>query len=190
MISRQGVSDSAARLRFVATLLILMYAASDVVAQSNALRPLPPPVLSQAPGIRPLGKGRHSYWGIQMYDATLWIVGPRWSESQPHALDIEPNKAVSSDVLISSAVAEMRSLKVGDERKLRAWQAEMKQVIPNLQPRDQVVIFCSDANHTIVYVNDKIVGKVDDPSFCPAVMSVWLHPQTKHQSMRKSLLKQ
>ena len=190
MSARQGVSDFAARLRFVATFLILISAASDVAAQSNAHRPLPPPVLSQAPGIQPLGKGRHTWSGIQMYDATLWIVGPRWSESQPHALDIEPNRAVPSDTLVSNAIAEMRSLKVGDERKLKAWQAEMKQVIPNVKQGDQVVIFCSDANHTIVYLNDKSVGKVDDPSFCPAVMSVWLHPQTKHQSMRKSLLRQ
>jgi hypothetical protein len=39
-------------------------------------------------------------------------------------------------------------------------------------------------------MNDSSVGAIDDPSFCPAVMSVWLHPQTKHQAMRKSLLRQ
>ena len=138
--------------------------------------------------MQPLGKGRHTLWGIPLYEATLWIVGPRWTATQPHALDIEPNRTVPADTLVNSAVAEMRTLKVGDERKLRAWQAEMKQVLPDLQPRDQVVIFCSDANHTFVFLNDKSIGKVDDPSFCPAVMSVWLHPQTKHQSMRKSLL--
>ena len=60
--------------------------------------------------------------------------------------------------------------------------------IPNIQPRDQVVIFCSDTNRTIAYLNDSSTSEVEDPSFCPAVMSVWLHPQTKHQEMRKSLL--
>jgi hypothetical protein len=169
---------------------MLLTSAASVAAQTGGLRPLPPPVLSQAPGMHPFGKGRHSWWGIQMYDATLWIVGPRWSAAQPHALDIEPNRAVPSDTLVSNAIAEMRTLKVGDERRLKAWQAEMKQVIPDVRQGDQVVIFCSDANHTFVYLNDKSTGKVDDPSFCPALMSVWLHPQTKHQSMRKSLLRQ
>ena len=66
----------------------------------------------------------------------------------------------------------------------------MKKVIPNVQQGDQIVIFCSDTNRTLAYLNDSRTGEVDDPSFCPAIMSVWLHPQTKHQAMRKSLLRQ
>ncbi len=179
-----------ASLRFVTILVFLISVGSVVAAQPSGLRPLPAPVVSQAPGIRLFGKGRHTWWGIQMYDATLWIVGPRWSAAQPHALDIEPNRAVSSDILVKNAITEMRDLKVGDERKLRVWQEELKKVIPNVQQGDQVVIFCSDSNQTIAYLNGSRTGQVDDPSFCPAVMSVWLHPQTKHQSMRKSLLGQ
>jgi hypothetical protein len=108
-----------------------------------------------------------------MYDATLWIVGPQWSASGPHALDLEPSRAVSADTLVKNAMGEMRDLKVGDESQLKIWQTEMKKVIPNVRPGD---------------LNDSSTGEVDDQSFCPAVMSVWLHPQTKHQAMRKSLL--
>jgi len=171
-------------------IVVLIFAVSAVAAPPGGHRPLPPQVSSQAPGIHPFGKGRHSWWGIQMYDATLWIVGPQWSAAEPHALDLEPNRAVSADILVKNAIAEMRALKVGDESKLRTWQAEMKKIIPNVQPGDQIVIFCSDTNRTIAYLNDSSTGEVEDPSFCAAVMSVWLHPQTKHQGMRKSLLGQ
>jgi Chalcone isomerase-like len=177
-----------APLRIGTILLILISAVSTVAAQPGRPRPLPPPVVSQAPGIHPLGKGRHSWWGIQMYDATLWIVGPRYSAAAPHALDIEPGRAVSSDTLIKNAISEMRDLKVGDESKLRAWQAEMTKVIPNLRQGDQVVIFCADGNRTLVYLNDSSIGAVDDQTFCPAVMSVWLHPRTKYGALRNSLL--
>ena len=125
-----------------------------------------------------------------MYDATLWVVGPQWSAAAPHALDIEPGRAVPSDTLVTNALAEMRDLKVGDESKLGIWQAEMIKIIPNVQQGDQIVIFCSDTNRTIAYLNDTSTGEVEDPSFCPAVMSVWLHPRTKHPEMRKSLLGQ
>jgi Chalcone isomerase-like len=177
-----------APLLFGALLLILVSAASPVAAQPHGHRPLPQQVVTQVPGMHPLGKGRHSWWGIQMYDATLWIVGPRWSAAAPHALDLEPARAVSSDTLVKNAMSEMRDLKVGDERKLRAWQAEMTKVIPNLRAGDQVVIFCPDTARTLVYLNDSSVGEVDDQTFCPAVMSVWLHPQTKYGALRKSLL--
>jgi hypothetical protein len=171
-------------------LLVLISATSATAAPPGGNRPLPPQVVSAAPGMHPFGKGRHSWWGIQMYDATLWIVGPQWSAAKPHALDIESNRAVSADTMVKNAIAEMRDLKIGDESKLRIWQAEMRKVIPNVQQGDQIVIFCSDTNRTLAYLNDSSVGEVDDPSFCPAVMSVWLHPQTKHQALRKSLLGQ
>src|ERR1700722_20080459 len=171
--------------RLSAMLLVLISATSAIASH----RPLPPPVLSKAPGMHPFGKGRHSWWGIRMYDATLWIVGPQWSAAAPHALDIEPGRAVPSDTLVTNAIAEMRDLKVGDERQLRIWQAELKKLIPNVQQGDQVVIFCSDTNRTLSYLNNSSIGEVDDPSSCPAVMSVWLHPQTKQQAIRRSLLR-
>jgi hypothetical protein len=183
------IPASLASLRLGTILLVLISAASAIAAPPGGHRPLPPQVLSKAPGMHPFGKGRHSWWGVRMYDATLWIVGPQWSAAAPHALDIEPGRAVPSDTLVSNAIAEMRDLKVGDESKLRIWQAEMKKLIPNVRQGDQIVIFCSDTSRTLSYLNNSSIGEVDDPSFCPAVMSVWLHPQTKHQAIRKSLLR-
>jgi Chalcone isomerase-like len=183
-----GISFGAACLRFVIVGLGLMVA-TVAIADPQGPRPLPQLVLAQASGLHPFGKGRHTWWGIAMYDATLWIVGQQWSPTAPHALDLEPSRVVSSDTLVKTAIGEMRDLKVGDASKLKAWQTEMKQVIPNVRPGDQVVIFCPDTNRTLVYLNDSSSGEIDDPSFCPALMSVWLHPQTKHQSVRKSLLR-
>jgi hypothetical protein len=179
------ISTCAAVLRFAAMLLVLMFATFAV-----ASRPLPPQVLSKAPEIHPFGKGRHTWLGIRMYDATLWIVGPQWSAAAPQALDIEPGRAVPADTLVKNAIAEMRSLKVGDERQLRIWEGELRQIIPNVRQGDQIVIFCPDSKRTLAYLNNSSTGSIDDPSFCPAVMSVWLHPQTKHQAIRRSLLRQ
>ena len=103
----------AASIRLATILLVLISA-----AYASASRPLPPPVVSKAPGIHPLGKGRHTWFGVRMYDATLWIVGPQWSAAAPQALDIEPGRDVPADTLIKNAIAEMRDLKVGDEGKL------------------------------------------------------------------------
>jgi hypothetical protein len=176
----------AASLRLVTVLLVLISTTYAIASH----RPLPSQVLSKSPGMRPFGTGRHTLWGIRVYDATLWIVGPQYSADAPHALDIEPGRAVPSDTLVKNAIAEMRDLKVGDERQLAIWQAEMRKLLPNLKQGDQIVIFCPDTKRTLAYVNDSNTGAIDDPSFCPAIMSVWLHPQTKHQAMRKSLLRQ
>ena len=161
-------------------------AASGVCAQSP--KPLPKPVIERAPGIHQLGRGRHTWWGVHMYDATLWVVGPQFAPSQPHALDLEPGNSASSEMLVKSAIDEMRRQKVGDDRKLRAWANEMKRVIPGVQRGDQIVIFCPADNETLVYFNGVQRGVVEDPTLCPAIMNVWLHPSTRHQQVRKGLL--
>ena len=89
--------------------------------------------------MQPFGKGRHTWWGVQMYDAALWIVGQQWSAAAPQALDIEPGRAVPADTLVKNAIAEMRDLKVGNERQLVVWQAEMRKVIANVQQGDVFV---------------------------------------------------
>src|SRR6202140_2322567 len=92
------ISAVSASLRFSAMLLMLI-SVTSAIAAPPAHRPLPSQVVSQAPQLHPFGKGRHSWWGIQMYDATLWIAGPRWSAAGPHALDLEPSPAVSAENL-------------------------------------------------------------------------------------------
>lgn len=175
-------------VRIALALLSLTFAPPPAIA--NPHKPLPAQVVSQAPGIHPLGRGRHKWWGIQMYDATLWIVGASWSPAEPHALDLEPSRAVAGDTLVNTAISEMRELEVGDEPKLKAWRKELRQVMPSVQPGDQVVIFCPEDNKTLVYYNSRSHGEIHDPTLCPAIMNVWLHLQTKHQAVRKSLLGQ
>src|SRR5216684_5461921 len=143
------IPGGGATLRLGTMLLVLISATSVVIAQTGGHRPLPPQVLSKSPGMQPFGKGRHTWWGIRMYDATLWIVGPQYSAAAPHALDIEPGRAVPSDTLVKNAIAEMRDLKVGDERQLGIWQAEMRKLIPNVKEGDQIVIFCPDTRRTL-----------------------------------------
>lgn len=173
------------RLGFAVVVLILV-ASSSMAAPLNP-KPLPEPVKSEAPGIRPLGRGRETVWGIHVYDATLWVVGARYTPVEPHALDIEPGRKVSAETLVNTAMDEMRRLKLGDASQLASWRVEMARLMPNVNSGDQIVIFCPTDAKTLMYYNGRIQGRVNDPTLCPAIMNVWLHPGSK-SSVRKSLL--
>jgi len=103
------IPGGAAALRLAAVVLMLLSAPFAIAAPPPTPRPLPPQVLSSAPEIHPFGKGRHSLFGIPMYDATLWIVGPQWSAGETHALDLEPSRVVSADTLVKNAIKETAS---------------------------------------------------------------------------------
>ena len=172
-------------LAVVALILITTSASS---AQTITPKPLPEPVQSKAPGIRPLGRGRQTVWGVRVYDATLWVVGDRFTPAQPHAIDVEAGRSVSADTLIDHAMSEMRRLNLGDQSQLASWRLEIVRLIPNLKSGDQVVVFCPSEAKTVAYYNGRVLGEVDDATLCPAIMNVWLHPASHNQVLRKSLL--
>lgn len=171
-----------------AVVALMLITPSVLARQPITAKPLPAPVQSQAPGIRPLGRGRQTVWGVRVYDATLWVVGERFTPAQPHALDVEPGRSVSADILINNAMDEMRRLKLGDASQLASWSLEMKKLIPNVKSGDQVVVFCPSEAKTLTYYNGRSQGEVDDATLCTAIMNVWLHPASQDQAMRKSLL--
>jgi hypothetical protein len=170
-----------------AVIALMLMTPSALAAQPLTPKPLPQPVKSQAPGIRPLGRGRETLWGVHVYDATLWIVGDRFTPAEPHALDVEPGRRISADTLVNTAMDEMRRLKLGDASQLASWRLEMRRLIPNVTSGDQVVVFCPSEAKTLVYYNGRSQGEVDDATLCPAIMNVWLHPGSKSR-VRKSLL--
>ena len=170
--------------------VLIFTTASALAAPPIVLKPLPAPVQSQAPGIRPLGRGRHTVWGIRVYDATLWVVGYRFIPAEPHALDVEASKSVSADALVKASMDEMSRLKLGDAAQLAAWRQELKRLMPSVRPGDQVVVFCPKESKTLMYYNGRSQGEVDDATLCAAIMDVWLHPASQSQEMRKSLLAQ
>jgi hypothetical protein len=73
------------RFRLASAVVALMLVTPSAVAQPLTPKPLPEPVKTQAPGIRPLGRGRETVWGIHVYDATLWVVGSRFTSAEPRA---------------------------------------------------------------------------------------------------------
>ncbi len=167
---------------------LIFTTASALAAPPIVPKPLPAPVQSQAPGIRPLGRGRQTVWGIRVYDATLWVVGDRFVPAEPHALDVEAGKSVSADTLVKTSMDEMSRLKLGNAAQLAAWRQELKRLMPSVRSGDQVVIFCPNEGSTLIYYNGRSQGEVDDATLCPAIMNVWLHPASQSPEMRKSLL--
>jgi hypothetical protein len=179
------------RPKLASAFVVLMFTmASAFAAPPVVPKPLPALVQSQAPGIRPLGRGRQRVWGVHVYDATLWVVGDRFIPAEPHALDVEASRSVSADTLVRTSMAEMSRLKLGNASQLMAWRQELNRLMPSVRPGDQVVVFCPNEAKTLMYYNGRSQGEVDDPTLCPAIMNVWLHPASQSKEMRKSLLAQ
>jgi hypothetical protein len=96
---------------------------------------LPEAVLQKVPSFHQVGKGSHSYLGLRVYHVALRATGNRWNPDEPHALDLESNRAISRDQLTEAGMSEMTRLGVGNPGQLEAWRKEMERVLPSVKTR-------------------------------------------------------
>lgn len=145
-------------------------------------------MLRKAPALHQVGKGSHSYFGLKVYQVTLWAASNRWRPEEPHALDLESNRAISGEQITDAGMDEMNRLGVGTAQQRQAWRGELERVLPSVNRGDQIVVYCAPSHKTFFFFNGRERGEIDDPAFGTAFFGIWLDPRAKNQALRKSLL--
>ena len=161
------------------------------IAYAHTPHALPPDIVSQVPGIHPLGHGKREVWGIKVYHATLWVSGHSWTTSEPHAVELEPARTIPASTLIDAAIrgnAQPKPRRRGQASGVGDVNAGVR--TKTVKQGDRFVIFCPVSGKTIIYLDNRQKGEVDDTTLCPAIMSIWLHPASSHQELRRALLGQ
>jgi Chalcone isomerase-like len=151
---------------------------------------LPAPLLNEAPGLRLLGKGEMRWFGLHLYDATLWSSSRPWSPEQQFALDLEYAREIAGKRLVDSSISEMRRLGMQDEGKLARWAEALARVFPDVRKGDRIVGVHLPGKGAAFYHQGQPTGSIDDPEFAEAFFAIWLDPRTREPSLRKALLGQ
>ena len=157
---------------------------------SMANTQLPASLLRDAPELRLLGKGEMRWFGLHIYDATLWATGSSWSAEQLYALAIEYAREISAKQLIDSSIAEMRRLGTKDEDKLARWGGALTRVFPDVKRGDRIVGVHLPGKGASFYHQGRPTGSIDDNEFAETFFAIWLDPRTREPALRKALLGQ
>lgn len=151
--------------------------------------PLPVPLAAELPTLRPLGEGRLRWFGLHVYDSSLWVPGDAWSAERPFALDIRYAMSIKGRDLTERSLVEMRRLGYTDAAKLRRWESEMDRVFPDIKPGDRLVGVSLPGREARFYSQDRFLGAVADPEFARAFFAIWLDPGTSEPKLRAQMLR-
>ena len=149
---------------------------------------LPEPVAKEFPGLRFAGEGRLRWFGLHIYDASLWISGARWSGEEEFALNIRYARDVTGSRLVQTSADEMRRLGLGDERQIAKWVDEMTRVMPDVRKGEHLTGVNLPGAGAQFYYQGKIAGMIADPEFARAFFAIWLDARTREPRLRKSLI--
>ena len=96
---------------------LLAAAALCAAALAHATPSLPVALSSELPMLKPLGEGRLRWFGLHVYDSSLWAPGGAWSFDRPFALDIRYAMSIRGRDLTKRSLEEMKKLGFADPAK-------------------------------------------------------------------------
>jgi len=149
---------------------------------------LPQPLAKAFPDLRLAGEGQLRWFGLHIYDATLWISGPRWTGEQKFALDIRYAREIKGRKLVQSSLDEMRRLGFGDDALLEKWADEMTRVLPDVRKGEHLTGVYRPGLGADFYHQGLLVGTIADPEFARTFFAIWLDERTREPGLRRSLI--
>jgi hypothetical protein len=150
---------------------------------------LPATVGNAYPGLKPLGEGRLTVLLFDVYDATLYVTGARWSQEQLFALDLRYLRNLSGKDIAARSVTEMQGQGFTDAARLQRWGEEMARIFPDIKAGDRIVGVSLPGGGARFYNDQKMLGAVIDPEFSKAFFAIWLGDRTSEPGLRRKLLR-
>ncbi len=150
--------------------------------------PLPSVVAGEFPVLALRGEHRLRFLLLHVYDVSLWISGPAWSQDELFALDIRYAMEIRGKDLSARSVAEMRKQGLRDAPALDRWEAEMNRVFPDIKPGARLVGVNVPGREARFYDERGLIGTIPDPRFARAFFAIWLGERSSEPGMRRRLL--
>jgi hypothetical protein len=137
------------------------------------------------------GRATFSVWGLDIYNATLWIA-PGFSvaqyENHEFALELAYLRELDSAVIAKSSITEMRRQGVIDDGKLGSWKKSLRAVIPDVKRGDRITGWHRPGVGVTFFLNDHLLGEIHDSEFAGRFFAIWLSPNTSVPKLRQALL--
>ena len=139
------------------------------------------------------GQALFSYWGFEVYQATLW-VGPGFAaqsyEQSPFALELAYLRDFKGADIARRSMSEMRRQEAIAPAQEAAWETRMRALFPDVGKGDRIIGVNQPGAGVVFWCNGRLLGEVRDPVFAKLFFGIWLSPRTSEPELRRALLAQ
>lgn len=147
-----------------------------------------PPGLPGAERWHLLGQGEMRWFGLRLYQASLWSGAESFALEQPFALTLTYARSIPSARIVEASMDELRRLGTNDEAKLARWRAWMEQAFPDVREGDSITGVSLPAGRVQFWSAGRLRADIPDADFARAFFAIWLDPRTREPALRARLL--
>ena len=157
----------------------------------SAAKATPAPAVLDNPALSWRGKARFTYFGFEVYDATLWTA-PGFEATAAHehelALELQYLRNFEAKDIAQRSIQEMRRIAQPSASQEKAWMAQMLRVFPNIRKGDRLLGLQRPGQAAVFWHNGQLRGEIDDPEFAKQFFGIWLSPRSSAPAFRERLL--
>ena len=138
-----------------------------------------------------IGQGKYTYWGFDVYEASLWATEPalnaeKW-QTQRIALELHYLRDFKGLDIAKRSIDEIHAQSPLAKSQSNAWLKALEDIFPNVS-KGQTLTGIYIPNTGVVFLYDNALqGEVKDLELAKRFFDIWLSPQTSAPELRKRL---
>ena len=140
---------------------------------------------------RLVGQAKYSFWGFDVYWASLWsednpLRSDQW-HTQRLALELRYLRDFDGKDIAKRSVDEMHKQSPLSPETSSAWLKALEALFPNVRKGQSLTgIYVPNSSAQFLF-NNKPLGKIADAELAKRFFAIWLSPQTSAPELRKKL---
>lgn len=144
--------------------------------------------LPHLPGYEAVGSGTLRFFGLRVYDATLWAPRGAWASGQPFALELRYARSFDGAATAKRSIEEIRAQRSLPESTLARWEAQLAAIFPDVRDGDRLIGVRVPGEGAAFYQGTRPIGRIADELLADAFFDIWLAPATRAPELRARLL--
>ncbi len=140
---------------------------------------------------RLIGQHRFTYWGFEVYDASLWgstAFAPQDWAKQSLVLELRYLRDFKGADIAQRSIDEMQGQRVLSTAQKQTWASVLLSLIPNVRNGERLTgIYTPDKGMQLLH-QDRLLGEVTDVDLAQRFFGIWLAPETSQRQLRQQLL--
>jgi len=146
-------------------------------------------VEEHVPAARMAGKGNFTWFGLNVYDAELWVGDKGYAPEVTYVLELRYARNLDGKKIADASVEEMEKMAAGTAQQRTQWGARMREIFPDVKKGTRLAGVNLPGAGASFYLDGKLLATVPDPAFAKAFFGIWLDARTTAPALRTNLLR-
>ncbi len=134
-----------------------------------------------------IGSSELKFFGMNIYDISLWSESNQFSYNKKFAIQIIYNKSFNKEDLAKRTVQEIKKQNNITEEQEKLYYEQILLVFSSVKKGDEKVALFIPKEGVVLFFNKKIVGKISNLTLAKYFIDIWVSDKSSYPDIAKKI---